>query len=229
LLARAVELVPLSVELWIALARLETYENAQKVLNQARAKIPTSHEIWITAFCLQEANNKDVEKLVANAIKQLSRMESALSRDQWLEEAEKCEQNGFINTCQAIVRATVSMGIEEADLKSTWMEDAENAIAHQAYGTARAIYAHALRTFPSKKSIWRRAALLEKAHGTRESLEELLERSVKYCPQAEFLWLMGAKERWIGVGDFDMFLSHGTIVRRMSFLTVPILLHSCIL
>ncbi|KAF9206315.1 hypothetical protein BGZ49_002663 [Haplosporangium sp. Z 27] len=200
LLARAVELVPLSVELWIALARLESYENAQRVLNQARAKIPTSHEIWITAFCLQEANNKDVEKLVANAIKKLSVIESALSRDQWIEEAEKCEKNGFINTCQEIIRNTIGMGIEEADLKSTWMEDADNAIAHQSFGTARAIYAHALRTFPSKKSIWRRAALLEKSHGTKESLEELLLRAVKYCPQAEFLWLMGAKEKWIA-GD----------------------------
>ncbi|KAF9584475.1 hypothetical protein BGW38_006345, partial [Lunasporangiospora selenospora] len=200
LLARAVELVPQSVDLWIALARLETYENARTVLNLARTKIPTSHDIWIAAFNLQEANGQDVERLVANAVKTLSMMESALTRDQWLEEAEKCEKNGFINTCQAIVLATVGMGVEEADLKSTWMEDAESAVSRQSYGTARAIYAHALRTFPSKKSIWRRAAMLEKLHGTRESLEELLVRAVRYCPQAEFLWLMGAKEKWLG-GD----------------------------
>ncbi len=30
LLARAVECVPTSVELWLALARLETYDNAKK-------------------------------------------------------------------------------------------------------------------------------------------------------------------------------------------------------
>ena len=34
---------------------------------------------------------------------------------------------------------------------------------------------------------------------TRESLEELLKRAVKYCPQAEVLWLMGAKERALAV------------------------------
>lgn len=202
LLARAVELVPLSVELWIALARLETYENAKRVLNKARSTIPTSHEIWITAFCLEEANNKSVEKLVAVAVKQLAVKEAALTRDQWLEEAERCEKNGFIHTCQAIVRTTIAMGVEEPDMKSTWMEDAESAIAHQSYGTARAIYAHALRTFPHKKSIWRRAALLEKAHGTRESLAELLARSVQSCPQAEVLWLMSAKEKWLGVSVF---------------------------
>ena len=30
-----------STELWLALARLETYENARKVLNKAREHIPT--------------------------------------------------------------------------------------------------------------------------------------------------------------------------------------------
>ena len=50
--------------------------------------------------------------------------------------------------------------------------------------TARAILAHALTVFPRKKSMWRRAAALEKAHGSREALDALLERAVTYCPQA---------------------------------------------
>ena len=49
--------------------------------------------------------------------------------------------------------------------------------------TARAIYAHALGIFPGKKSLWRLAAQLEKAHGTREALDSLLRRAVTYCPQ----------------------------------------------
>ena len=48
----------------------------------------------------------------------------------------------------------------------------------------------------------RRAAMLEKSHGTREALEELLKRAVTYCPQAEILWLMAAKEAWLG-GEVD--------------------------
>lgn len=63
--------------------------------------------------------------------------------------------------------------------------------------TARAIYAHALSVFPGKKSIWRRAAQLEKASGTAESLDALLRKAVQYCPQAEVLWLMAAKEKWL--------------------------------
>jgi len=46
----------------------------------------------------------------------------------------------------------------------------------------------------------RRAAECEKAHGTAESLDELLARAVKFCPHAEVLWLMWAKERWMA-GD----------------------------
>lgn len=63
--------------------------------------------------------------------------------------------------------------------------------------TARAIYAHALSVFPGKKSIWRRAAQLEKAAGTAEALDALLRKAVTYCPQAEVLWLMAAKEKWL--------------------------------
>lgn len=43
------------VELWLALARLESYENARKVLNKARQAVPTDASIWITAAKLEEA------------------------------------------------------------------------------------------------------------------------------------------------------------------------------
>lgn len=69
-----------------------------------------------------------------------------------------------------------------------------------AYACARAVYAHALQIFPSKKSIWLRAAYFEKSHGTRESLETLLQRAVAHCPKSEVLWLMGAKSKWLA-GD----------------------------
>ena len=35
-LARAVECVPACIDMWLALARLETFENAKKVINRAR-------------------------------------------------------------------------------------------------------------------------------------------------------------------------------------------------
>ncbi|KAJ3054561.1 hypothetical protein HK097_001445 [Rhizophlyctis rosea] len=202
LLSRAVECIPLSVDLWLALARLESYDNAKKVLNKARLSIPTSHEIWLTAAKLEETqgNDKMVETIVNRAVAQLAAKGGSLDRDQWLKEAEGCEKDGFVRTCQAVVATTVGMGIDEEDQKRQWMEDAESAISGECYATARAIYAHALKVMPNKKSIWRRAAFLEKEHGTRESLEEVLRKAVRYCPQAEVLWLMGAKEKWLG-GD----------------------------
>lgn len=71
--------------------------------------------------------------------------------------------------------------------------------AHEAYECARAIYSHLLTTFPTKKNIWLRAAYFEKNYGTRESLETLLQKAVSYCPNAEVLWLMGAKSKWLAV------------------------------
>jgi pre-mRNA-processing factor 6 len=70
LLSRAVECCPTSVELWLALARLETYENARKVLNKSRENIPTDRQIWITAAKLEEAigNTTMVEKIIDRSI-----------------------------------------------------------------------------------------------------------------------------------------------------------------
>jgi pre-mRNA-processing factor 6 len=201
LLSRAVELVPLSVELWLALARLETYENARKVLNRARAAIPTSHEIWIAAARLveQHGDTDKVDGIISMAVNMLSQRGAILSREQWLKEAETCEKQSSIATCQAIVKATIGLDVDEKDRKSTWVEDAESCLSRGYVQTARAIYAHALSVFPAKKSLWRRAAFLEKEHGTSASLEELLRRAVRYCPQAEILWLMLAKEKWLSV------------------------------
>ncbi len=56
------------------------------------------------------------------------------------------------------------------------MEDADNAVQMTAFETARAIYAHALSQYATKKDIWMAAAYFEKEHGTRESLDALLQK-----------------------------------------------------
>lgn len=214
LLARAVEVIPLSVELWLALARLETPERAKAVLNKARKAIPTSHEIWIAAGRLLEQEASDpnkseeqrqkeseiVDKTIEAGVKELRRHQVLLTREQWLKEAEKCETDGSVRTCEAIIKATISMDVEEEDRLDTWTTDAESAEARGLIGTARAILAYTLRVFPDKRALWKRAADLEKAHGTRESLDAILQRAVEHCPQAEVLWLMAAKEKWM-TGD----------------------------
>ncbi|KAH6907027.1 pre-mRNA splicing factor prp1 [Coprinopsis sp. MPI-PUGE-AT-0042] len=231
LLARAVEVIPSSVELWLALARLETPEKAKGVLNKARRAVPTSHEIWIAAARLleqealrvsdenvkledgvapkppktEEERNKELEvvdKTLEVAVRELRKHQVELTREQWLKEAERCEEEGSLRTCEAIVKATVAMGIdvgiddEDEERLDIWMADAESCESRGRVGTARAILAYALRVYPDRRRLWRQAVDLEKTHGTKDSLDAILGRAVQHCPQAEVLWLMAAKEKW---------------------------------
>ncbi|KAK8864243.1 hypothetical protein IAR55_001489 [Kwoniella newhampshirensis] len=219
LLTRAVEVIPTSVELWLTLARLENPENAKQVLNSARKRIPTSHEIWIAAGRLAEQSptavsevkvEEDVEKtrklaaqvdkLMVGAVNSLKKNQVILSREQWLQEAEKCEQDGSPLTAQAIVKATIHQDVEEEDRKNTWIEDAERAAKGGFFEVARACYVVVLETFPTSPSVWRKAAEFEKVHGTPQAVQDILAKGVEHCPHAEVLWLMAAKEKWVG-GD----------------------------
>ncbi|ORX36867.1 PRP1 splicing factor, N-terminal-domain-containing protein [Kockovaella imperatae] len=219
LLTRAVEVIPNSVELWLTLARLETPENAKKVLNSARKVIPTSHEIWIAAGRLAEQTPTamsevkveydleqqrklaaQVDKVMAMAVSSLQKNSVILGREQWLQEAEQCEQDGSPLTAQAIVKATIHLEVEEEDRKNVWLEDAERAEKGGFYEVARACFVKLLEAYPTSPSVWRRAAEFEKAHGTPDAVQEVLAKGVQHCPHAEVLWLMAAKEKWMG-GD----------------------------
>lgn len=100
-----------------------------------------------------------MEALRANAVE--------LTREEWIKEAEKSEKAGAPATAQAIINAIIGEGIEEEDRKHIWMTDADECIANQSIHCARAIYAYALDEFKNKKSIWLRAAFLEKQYGTK--------------------------------------------------------------
>ncbi|SAM63062.1 probable pre-mRNA splicing factor prp1 [Ustilago bromivora] len=198
LLSGAVSAVPLSIDLWLALARLSPAEQAKKVLNEARKTIPTSHEIWLAAARLLEQVEGDggkVDKTVASAVKALRKAGVELSRDQWLQEAERMEKQGSPMVCSAIVKATVELDIEEQDRSAVWVEDAQSALQRGCVETSRSILAYTLNIFPDRPAIWTQAAMLEKQHGTRPKLEALLESAVRHCPKAEQLWLMYAGEK----------------------------------
>ena len=204
LLAKATEIIPLSVELWLALARLETSENAQKVLNKARKAIPTSHEIWIAAARLGEQMGTAMKvNVMKRAIQALAKESAMLKREEWITEAEKCEEEGAVLTCGNIIRETLGWGLDEDDdRKDLWMDDARSSIGRGRYQTARAIYAYALRVFVTSTKLWLAAADLEKNHGTKEALWQLLEKAVEARPTSEVLWMMLAKEKW-QAGEID--------------------------
>ncbi|KAK9462621.1 PRP1 splicing factor, N-terminal-domain-containing protein [Lipomyces oligophaga] len=204
LLARATSLIPLAVELWISLARLETEENARKVLNKARQAVRTSPEIWIEAARLEEkaGNVSRVEMVISRGISELQRRGGMLTRDQWIEEAEKCEIEDKPITCQAIIHATLGQGLEQESSEPIWIEDAQSALSKNCFATARAIFAYALRVFPSSITLWNQAIVLEKSHGSAQNLFAILEKSVEACPSAKDLWLLYAKE-CLAVSDLD--------------------------
>ncbi|KAF9486850.1 TPR-like protein [Pleurotus eryngii] len=194
LLSRAVEVIPVSVDLWLALARLETPEKAKAVLNRASKSIPTK-----PLSLEQRAKELEtVDKTIEAGVRGLRRHQVLLTREQWLKEAEKCESGGSRRACEAIVKACIGMGLEdsegdrnamgEEEKLDVWLGDAEAVESRGKMGTARAVLP------------WLRAAELEKAHGTRESLETILERAVHHCPHVEVLWLMAAKEKWLAFG-----------------------------
>ena len=196
LLARAVEEVPLSEDLWLALARLESPENAQKVLNKARMALPKNHKIWVQATRLQEqlGANERVGVLMKRAVQSLARESAMLKREEWITEAETCEEEGAVLTCGAIIRETLAYGLDEDDdRKEIFLEDAKNSIGRGRYETARAILATSLRIFVTSKKTWSQAADLERNHGTQTSERNVLEKAVEAVPQAEALWLRLAR------------------------------------
>jgi pre-mRNA-processing factor 6 len=148
---------------------VETPAKARQVLNRARKAIPTSHDIWIAAGRLQEqeGNDDQVDAIISKGVETLRKNGVELPRDDWIREAEKCEENGSVATCQAIIKATIDQDVDEESRLDTWMSDAESSLARNRVETARAVYAYALRVMPQRQILWRRAADLEKSHGSR--------------------------------------------------------------
>ncbi|KAI9725386.1 MAG: hypothetical protein M1828_003236 [Chrysothrix sp. TS-e1954] len=192
--------IPLSVELWLALARLETPQEAQKVLNAARKACPTSYEIWIAAARLQEQMGQPemVDRVMKRAVQSLAKESAMLKREEWIKEAERCEQEGATMTSSAIVRETLGYSLEEDDdRKDIWLEDAKASIGSGCYATARSMLAYALRVFPTSRTVWLVAVDLERNHGeTKEALWQAFDKAVEACPHSEELFLRYAREKW---------------------------------
>ncbi|CBY01951.1 hypothetical protein IAQ61_006546 [Plenodomus lingam] len=199
LFAKATETVPLSEELWISYARVSDAEAAQQVLNKARKAIPTSWAIWIHACRLQEELGKVemCDRIMERAVKALIKENAMIKREEWLAQAEICEEEGDKGTAASIVKATIGWGLDEDDeRRDIWLEDAKSISSRGRFETARAILGHAVSIFPYSTTVWHASADLEKHHGTAESLLSVLERAVTACPNSESLWLLYAREMW---------------------------------
>ncbi|KAF2257771.1 TPR-like protein [Lojkania enalia] len=199
LFAKAVDTVKLSEELWISYARVSDPDEAQQILNAARKAIPTSWAVWVQACRLQEQLGKEnlCDKIMERAVKALIKENAMLKREDWIKQAEICEEEGAIVTAGSIIKSTVGWKLDEDDeRRDTWLQDAKDSIARSRYETARAILEHTISVFPQSTKVWHEAADLEKRHGSIDTLLDVLERAVDTCPQSESLWLMYAREMW---------------------------------
>ncbi|KAI2495181.1 HAT (Half-A-TPR) repeat [Fragilaria crotonensis] len=182
-----VEKVPDSVEMWLALARLESYENARRVLNQARKALPGT-----ALFGSQRPSSRNRKIMLMSwtrlSIRLSSRFQkhdAVVTRAQWLEEAEHAEHAQAPLTSAALVRCTVGIGVDPEDRLRTWADDAKDALSRGSVATARAIIAHALASFPTKRNLWMQAVDMERKHGSPETLDEVLAEASKRLPKVE--------------------------------------------
>jgi pre-mRNA-processing factor 6 len=202
LLRRATQLVPASIDLWVALARHEQPGEAKKVLNKALKANPTSFELWISAARLEENLGTALQtSIMKKAVTWLEQRDSMPAREVWIAEAEKCEADGAPVTSRNIIDATLGWGLDKSDnLEQMWVEDAMASLRRGKVATARAILAYALSVFANSENVYMKAINLERNHGSKSELRQILEAAVKACPKSSPFWLMLAKEN---AGDFE--------------------------
>ncbi|KAG9510944.1 Pre-mRNA-processing factor 6, partial [Fragariocoptes setiger] len=198
LLRGAVECCPTSVDLWNALSKLEDYEGAKDVLRRAREKNPTDRQLWITGAKLQEANaySHMVEKLIRRSITDLSHRGVDINRVEWIKDAVEAEKAGFKQTCHAIIKNIIGVGIEDEDRLAAWIHDAESFIASGSFECARAVFEKIVETYPDLEAAWLPYVKFEEQQQAEDKLSAVLSRAVEKCLRSETLWLRFADLDW---------------------------------
>lgn len=172
--------------MWLALAKLENYEEAKNVLNNAITTVPTDHLIWMSAAKLEEAqgNFQKVNDIVKRAFKKLTKIGVKLSRKVWLEETIQCELSGSPLVAQAIVKELMTYQLTDKDEKQKrleWLANVDYCSENDAVESSRFILDLALELFPQKKKLWNKYIEVEQSKGTQTSQCEILQRASQKC------------------------------------------------
>lgn len=211
MLAKAAELNPYVIDFWLALSRIETPENAQKVLAKARSKAPGNELIYIAAGRLQERLGK-VNALPAMLKKAFSNIkefsDEPITYENWFEAAREAEDDNDIATVKIYVSHTLKHALQHMKgAKETYFGQAKKMAAETHYvNTVRAYYACLTNEFPEDTTLWTTAAEFERVKGNKEELFDVLDRAIKNGPQSGDknveLWLLNIRQRWL-VGDLE--------------------------
>jgi pre-mRNA-processing factor 6 len=204
--------------MWLALAKLETYDKAKQILNKARKAIPHDVSIWIHAAKLEEAQNPDncdkqVDELIERSVRALAKYEVEVPVQKWVEEAEICEISGSIKVCSAILKTAIKQDIlkdsnidsnrdnSQTDIfssekKTFWLEISEAAKEKACIHMTKEIYLTLLKYFPKDINVWIKLIEHEKKYGSLEEQIEIMKKSVENCAENQLFWLIYSKYKY---------------------------------
>ncbi|KAF8261892.1 hypothetical protein EI94DRAFT_1744919 [Lactarius quietus] len=189
-LRRALEHIPNSVRLWKETVNLETSPaDARTLLSRAVEVIPLSVELWLALARLESPEN-------AKAVLNKARKAVPTSHEIWIATGRLIEQEAYATDVseekraeelEPAVRALRAHGVLLT--REQWLKEAERCEAEA-------------RRVPTVAMDVEEEDRLATWLGTKRPLkpDKLLARAVECCPQAEVLWLMWAKEKWLA-GD----------------------------
>ncbi|XP_061385339.1 pre-mRNA-processing factor 6-like [Danaus plexippus] len=193
ILRKALQFVPNSVRLWKEAISMEPPEQARVMLSRAVECVPQSVEMWLALSKLSTYQTAQVNIIILRAVNNLTSKGVGLDRDVWIKFAEDCEKSNYPITCQAIVKSTMDIGVEDVNCLKIWFSDAEAVFKRNRIVTARALYSNIVEKMPTVETAWIELANLERQHGSLESLNQCLKNAVIACPTSETLWLMSAE------------------------------------
>lgn len=98
----------------------------------------------------------------------------------WMADADECKSRGSIETARAIYAHALTIFPSESHMLSRVTLGRNH---NQIPSSLLLNEQYSANASAGKKSVWVRAAQLEKAHGTHDSLDSLLRKAVTYCPQ----------------------------------------------
>lgn len=195
LLNKALECCPTTVDFWIALARLESRENARRILNKARQANPLSVDIWLAAARLEEAHGDTdgmVERILQRAVKELAQKGAVTDRARWLGEAASCEDAGDLLCARALAVAASdeSLALEHGGSSSglsleALLNEAKAAASARHPVVAKSLLEQALKRCRGREQ----EALVWTEIVDVDPREDVLRTALGACPASVDLWL----------------------------------------
>ncbi|KRX04348.1 hypothetical protein PPERSA_03588 [Pseudocohnilembus persalinus] len=157
--------------MWLALAKLETYQKAREVLNRARNILPMEASFWIAAAKLEESVGKDqqlIDKVILKGIKVLQQNKAQLIQAA-LDFEIGLDKEGQDNELIEIINKSVELHPQDEELwieciKSLWNKKEE----------VKKLIERAIEAMPQNENILLYASKKEREEGNIEKAREYL-------------------------------------------------------